>query len=110
MPSLDSNAGEPLVDPTLWQEALDCLRLPPQQRRIVELLLQGLSYDSVATELRIHHSTVRTYLARVCQRLDVANRNELILVVAAKAIELAKQQNHVITSDDNASDDVTSAD
>lgn len=77
------------VGPAIWQDVLAYYRFAPQQRRIVELLLCGETYEGIAHAMELHQSTVRTYLSRVCQKIGVANRNELILVIAAKAVELA---------------------
>lgn len=91
-PDVDVSKLSPF-DSDLWQPALDHFRFAPQQRRIVELILAGQTYDAIASDLELHPSTVRTYLTRVCQRVGAGNRLELVLVIAATAIKLVSAPN-----------------
>lgn len=68
-----------------WARASAMLKLPPQQSRIVELLLRGKRDKQIAHELGLTLPTVRTYLARIFVRVGVTDRVELILHV----VELA---------------------
>ena len=54
-------------------------RLTPQQRRVFELAVQGLSNDAIASRLRVSAGTVKTHLEHVYAKLGVHSRRELML-------------------------------
>jgi len=64
-----------------WKRIAKELALPPQQRRIVELILRNACDKQIAAALRIGRPTVRTYLSRIFARLGVSDRLELVLLV-----------------------------
>lgn len=64
-----------------WAEIVEALSLPPQQRRIVALVLDGREDKQIAQHLDIAIPTVRTHLTRICSRLGVSGRAELMLRV-----------------------------
>lgn len=53
-------------------------RLTPQQRRVGELLIDGLSNAEIAERLDVEVSTVKTHVSRMLQRLDLRDRHQLI--------------------------------
>ena len=53
-------------------------KLTPLERRVLELLAQGLIYKEVAERLDISLSTVRTHIWHIYQKLEVHNRTEAI--------------------------------
>lgn len=83
LPSLPINAEA-------WEKVSDTLMLPPQQKRLVELVLMGKRDKEIAAHLHVGLPTVRTYLGRVFQRAGVQDRVELILHVvrAAQSVKL----------------------
>lgn len=72
----------PLPD-ALWSRIARELRLPRQQVRIVELILRGLCDKQIAAAMGLRVPTVRTYLTRVFERLQVEDRGELVLRIFA---------------------------
>lgn len=80
------------VDAEAWCRVAAEWRLSRQQIRIVELLLQGMRDKQIADELGLGVPTVRTYLARLFHRLQVADRVELILHVVAATREAERHQ------------------
>jgi DNA-binding NarL/FixJ family response regulator len=64
-----------------WERAVRALEMSPQQARIIELVVRGMGNKQIAAELGLSESTVKTYLARVFVRLNVADRMELALRV-----------------------------
>jgi DNA-binding NarL/FixJ family response regulator len=67
------------LPPDKWRHLVERLQLPPQQIRIVELILRNCCDKQIAAELRLKVPTVRTYLQRTYVRLGVGDRVELIL-------------------------------
>ncbi len=59
------------------------LGFPPQQARIVELILEGRKDKQIAAAMGLRVSTVRTHLSRLFDRTDSADRVELLLRVFA---------------------------
>ena len=60
--------------------------LTPRQERILELLVEGLTYAEIGKRLFITESTVRFHIQRLKQRLGVANKAELIAVAIRSAL------------------------
>lgn len=54
-------------------------RLTPQQRRVFDLAVQGLSNDAIASRLRVSAGTVKTHLEHIYAKLGVHSRRELML-------------------------------
>ncbi len=79
-------AVEPLSG-SEWDHVVSSLGLSPQQARIVELILAGLSDTQVAMQMNVRVPTVRTYLTRVFQRTGTAGRVELVMLAVARARE-----------------------
>jgi len=71
-----------------WQALVDRLQLPPQQARIVELVLQNYGDKQIAAQLGLKVPTVRTYLRRTFDRLQVNGRLELVLKLFAASNEI----------------------
>jgi len=64
-----------------WDELIEALGLSGRQVQIARLILEGMSDKQIAAELRMSIATVRTHLSRLFAKLEVQNRNELILLV-----------------------------
>ncbi len=69
----------PLFSDEEWTQIVEALSLPPQQRSIIALLLDGQEDKQIAQHLGIAMPTVRTHLARICSHLGVSGRAELVL-------------------------------
>ncbi len=72
------SAGK-IFTPTEWAKLAGHLQLSAQQARIAEHLLEALSDKQIAHELGITVPTVRTYLGRMFTKLNVQDRNELVV-------------------------------
>jgi DNA-binding CsgD family transcriptional regulator len=57
-------------------------KLSPRQMEIAALLVQGKSYEQVATILSISQETVKWHVQRACQKMDLENRIQLIVMFA----------------------------
>jgi DNA-binding NarL/FixJ family response regulator len=64
-----------------WERLKKTLQLPPQQLRIVELILRNHCDKQIAAALGLKVPTVRTYLHRIFERLGVGDRLELVLLL-----------------------------
>jgi DNA-binding CsgD family transcriptional regulator len=73
-----------------WTPVINALAFSRQQRRITLAIMSGKSDKQIALELGIRYSTVRTYFNRICQRLRVTDRTQLMLCVFSKMLELAR--------------------
>ena len=62
-------------------------RLSRRQRRVTELLAQGLKNREIATALGIGTHVVRNYLSAVYDKIGVSNRVELALWYEARMHE-----------------------
>ncbi len=68
--------------------------ITPQQERVLELVMEGLTYGTISRRLHISESTVRFHVQSLKDRLGVRTKAELI----ATAIRLAL----VVSDDDEA--------
>jgi predicted ATPase/DNA-binding CsgD family transcriptional regulator len=59
--------------------------LTPTERRVAELLAEGLTNTQVAERMFVSAATVKTHVAHIFKKLDVHNRTELAALVARKS-------------------------
>ena len=64
-----------------WRAVIVALELSPRHASIIGLILQGKRDKQIAADLGMSIWTVRTHLSRLFQRLEVADRMELVLLV-----------------------------
>jgi DNA-binding NarL/FixJ family response regulator len=69
------------LDASLWARVNGSLQLSNQQARIVAAILRGLCDKEIAAELHLSIPTVRTYMSRIFERLDVQDRVGVVLRV-----------------------------
>jgi DNA-binding NarL/FixJ family response regulator len=60
---------------TLSQE----IKLNEKQRIVMENLLNGLTYKSIAANINISVPAVRQYAHRLCKKLGVSNRTKAVI-------------------------------
>jgi DNA-binding NarL/FixJ family response regulator len=53
------------------------VRLSPREQQVLEMACQGLADKEIATYMGIERVTVRSYIARVCEKLGATNRTQL---------------------------------
>jgi DNA-binding NarL/FixJ family response regulator len=66
-----------------WRQAVRELGFSRQQARVIELVMRGKADKEIAAELSLSKHTVRTYLKRMFARLEVTDRNGLVLGIVA---------------------------
>jgi DNA-binding NarL/FixJ family response regulator len=80
-------AGESLLDPAVTARVLDRLRHPQtdadplaglsgQERRILELISQGLTNRQIAAKMFLAEKTVKNYVSRLLAKLGMERRSE----------------------------------
>ena len=62
-----------------WAALRERLGLSGRQAQVVELLLVGATDKQIGQEMEIAISTVRTYMGRLFEKLDVQDRAELVI-------------------------------
>lgn len=73
------------MDQATWDTIAETLELSPQQKRIVELILQGQQDKEIAATMELTIPTVSTYLKRIFARTGVSSRMQLVLRIFAMA-------------------------
>jgi DNA-binding NarL/FixJ family response regulator len=79
----DQDMPELPFTPDKWQRLIHALRLPPQQLRVVELILRNKCDKQIADAMGLKKPTVRTYMQRIFARMGVCDRVELVLKLCA---------------------------
>ena len=91
-------AGESLLDPTLTARVLDRLRHRPedeelaaltaQERRILDLIAEGLTNRQIGERMYLAEKTVKNYVSNLLAKLGMSRRTE----AAAYAARLAERR------------------
>ena len=66
-----------------WDQLAEELKLSPQHKRIVELILRNRCDKQIHSDIGMAHSTLRTHLGRIFHRLKVHDRADLVLMIFA---------------------------
>ena len=85
--------GQSLLDPAMTDRVLDRIRhgvpeddelhdLTPQERRILELVGEGLSNRDVARRMFLSEKTVKNYVSSVLSKLGVSSRTQAAVLAA----------------------------
>jgi two-component system, NarL family, response regulator DevR len=90
--------GESLLDPSMTARVLDHLRRPPdqdelagltdQEKRVLELVAEGLTNRQIGERLFLAEKTVKNYVSNLLAKLGMSRRSE----AAAYAARLAERQ------------------
>jgi two-component system response regulator DevR len=94
-------AGESLLDSAVTARVLDRLRNPPeepdplreltpQERRILELISEGLTNRQIGEAMFLAEKTVKNYVSHLLAKLGMARRSE----AAAYAARVSEQRRH----------------
>jgi len=92
-------SGESLIDPAMTKRVLDRLRdgpahderldrLSDQERRVLELVAEGLTNRQIADRLYLAEKTVKNYVSSMLSKLGMGRRSE----AAAYAARLSERQ------------------
>jgi DNA-binding NarL/FixJ family response regulator len=76
-PVLDSLAAQPVAQRVERTQALS-----PQERRVLELVVQGKTNKEIAAALRLSDKTVKNYLSNAFQKLQVTRRSQAAALFA----------------------------
>jgi two-component system, NarL family, response regulator DevR len=101
-------AGESLLDPAMTTRVLDRLRngeqqddriasLTAQERKILDLLAEGLTNRQIGERLHLAEKTVKNYVSNVLMKLGMSRRTEAAVYAARQAdrqARLASQNAH----------------
>jgi DNA-binding NarL/FixJ family response regulator len=90
-------SGESLLDPSVTDAVLERLRNPPrdeladlteQERRILELIAEGLTNREIGERMFLAEKTIKNYTTNLFAKLGMSRRSE----VAAYAARLAERR------------------
>ena len=85
--------GETLLDPTLTKRAIEAMRRPPeederlarltpQERRILDLIADGLTNRHIAAEIHLAEKTVKNYVSNLLAKLGMERRTQAAVFAA----------------------------
>jgi len=85
--------GESLLDPTVTKRVLDRLRKPPeederlarltpQERRILELIAEGMTNRQIADTIHLAEKTVKNYVSNLLAKLGMERRTQAAVYAA----------------------------
>lgn len=90
---MDAAAGKSVLTPEVTERMMRLLRggstttaasglaaLSPQERRVLELVAEGLTNKEVADRLKLSDNTVKNYLVSVFEKLQVKRRSHAVAV------------------------------
>ena len=86
-------AGQSLLDPSLTKRVLDRLRAGPevderlaaltdQERRILELIAQGMTNRQIADQVHLAEKTVKNYVSNLLSKLGMERRTQAAVFAA----------------------------
>ena len=87
-------AGESLLDPSLTQKVLERLRSPeedelagltPQERKILDLIAEGLTNRQIGERMFLAEKTVKNYVSNLLSKLGMSRRTEAAVYAARLA-------------------------
>lgn len=87
--------GETLLPPEVQQALMRRVRRPPpalrppltsREQQVLELAATGLTVSQIATDLHISHSTAKTHLLRVYEKLEAPNRSAAVATAVARGL------------------------
>lgn len=86
-----SHPGQGLLSPQEWTAVAAELHLTPREYEVAQLLFEGATRDLIARRLELAARTVRQYLERLHEKLNVHERVGLVLRIVRVRDELARR-------------------
>jgi DNA-binding NarL/FixJ family response regulator len=94
-------AGDSLLDPAVTKRVFERLRTPPkeddelsvlsaQERRLLDLIAEGLTNRQIGDEMHLAEKTVKNYVSNLLSKLGMSRRTE----AAALAARIAERRQH----------------
>lgn len=90
---VDAAAGKSVLTPEVTERVMRLLRagssgsavmglssLSPQERKVLELVAEGLTNKEVADRLKLSDNTVKNYLVNVFEKLQVKRRSQAVAI------------------------------
>ena len=74
----------PVGQVRMWDGATGADELTPREREVVDLICQGISPANISRELHISIGTTNKHIAHIYRKLDVGNRQELLVRLLGK--------------------------
>lgn len=96
-------AGESLLDPTLTSRVLERMRTPPaeeddelssltdQERRILDLIGEGLTNRQIGERMHLAEKTVKNYISNIFAKLGMSRRSQAAAFVARRSERLSHE-------------------
>lgn len=86
----DVAAGRPILDPRVTEPVISRVQraeaLSGQERRVLELVVQGKTNKEIAAALELSDKTVKNYLSNAFQKLGIARRAQAAAVLGTGRI------------------------
>jgi DNA-binding NarL/FixJ family response regulator len=88
-------AGQTLLPPEVQRALTEMLRHPPpspgsvltlREKQVLELAAAGLTIAQIAGRLYISHSTAKTHLLRIYEKLEAPNRSAAVATAVARGM------------------------
>lgn len=81
--SVPSSATDTVAPPPAVPQRVSSTQLSEREREVAELLLQGLPYREIGSQLFISAKTVEHHVARIRRRLGAESRSEMLSMLRA---------------------------
>ena len=90
-------AGQSMLDPSVTAQVLDRIRnvpsedphfreLTPQEKRILELVVEGLTNREVAERLNLSEKTVKNYVSSMLAKLGLTSRTQAAVFATRRTV------------------------
>lgn len=97
-PATFSTAEAVVADVEPGDDAVDYLQsLTPQQRRILDLVCEGMLNKQIAYELGIAETTVKAHITAILRKLHVQNRTQAVLIAQRAQLDNALPRSETFT-------------
>lgn len=84
--------AEGLISPQEWAEVAAALNMTPREWQVAVLIFDGKTRDTVARKLNLKPRTVRQYLERLHDKLEVSDRVGLVLRILQVRDDLFRRE------------------
>ena len=70
-----------------WEDVTTCYRLTRRELSTLRMVCRGLSNAKITTQMGVSHSTVRTHLRSIYDKLDCNGRVDAILTLIHRYVK-----------------------
>ena len=86
----DAAAGRPILDPRITEPVIGRVQhaeaLSPQERRVLDLVVQGKTNKEIGAALGLSEKTVKNYLSNAFQKLGISRRVQAAAILGSGRI------------------------